>query len=118
MSRSLDIARDFLGKKVEVTIDRPLGSLHPKHGFNYEANYGFIQDVLAPDGEFLDAYYLNVNTALEGKVPGACIAVIHRLDDDDDKLAVVPLGTSLSDEEILKQTYFQEQWFEVEVIRH
>ena len=33
----------FLGQKVNVIIDRPLGSKHPKHGFVYEANYGFIE---------------------------------------------------------------------------
>ena len=44
-------AKDFLGKKVEVVIDRPLGSKHPKHGFTYEVNYGYIPDTKSPDGE-------------------------------------------------------------------
>ncbi len=46
----------FLDKIVTVTIDRPLGSKHPKHGFIYLLNYGYIKDVKAPDGEDLDAY--------------------------------------------------------------
>ena len=29
----------YLGQKVNVIIDRPLGSKHPKHGFLYEVNY-------------------------------------------------------------------------------
>ena len=34
-SQSLQIAKKYLGKKVKVTIDRPLGLKHPKHGFVY-----------------------------------------------------------------------------------
>ena len=26
-------AKDFIGKTVEVEMDRPLGTRHPKHGF-------------------------------------------------------------------------------------
>lgn len=32
----------FLGKEVIVKIDRELGSKHPKHGFIYPINYGYI----------------------------------------------------------------------------
>ncbi len=35
-SISLKLARKQLGKVVEVTMDRPLGTTHPKHGFVYE----------------------------------------------------------------------------------
>ncbi len=45
MSISLELAKKYLGKKVEVTMDRPLGTKHPKHGFMYEANYGFLEGV-------------------------------------------------------------------------
>lgn len=115
-SESLTIARGFLGKKVTVTMDRPLGSLHPKHGFMYEANYGFIQGVKAPDGDDLDAYYLNVTEPHE-KGSGICVAIIHRLEDDDDKLIVIPENTTITDDEIRAHTHFQEQWFQSEIIR-
>jgi inorganic pyrophosphatase len=115
-SESLTIARDFIGKKVTVTMDRPLGSLHPKHGFMYEANYGFIEGVQAPDGNDLDAYYLNVTEPHE-KATGMCVAVIHRLQDDDDKIVVIPERTTITDEEIRAATHFQEQWFQSEIIR-
>ncbi|MBU2577484.1 inorganic diphosphatase [Patescibacteria group bacterium] len=104
-------AKDFLGKEVEVVIDRPLGSKHPKHGFIYEANYGYISDTKAPDSEELDAYFLGIDKPIE-KAEGICIAVIHRTNDNDDKLVVVPKNTDLSDQEIENQTRFQEQWFE------
>ena len=48
---------------------------------------------------------------------GKCIAVIHRTNDNDDKLIVVPEGEDYTDEEIRKLTRFQEQYFESEIIR-
>ena len=49
-------AKDYLGKKVSIEIDRPLGTRHPKHGFMYMINYGFIPNTVSGDGEELDAY--------------------------------------------------------------
>ena len=115
-SKSLELARELLGRSVEVTMDRPLGSKHPKHGFVYEVNYGYIDGITAPDGEELDAYFLGVDTAVE-KTQGICIAVIHRLDNDDDKLVVTPNGVELSDEEIMNAVNFQEQYFKSVIIR-
>jgi len=109
-------AKDFLGEKVKVVIDRPLGSKHPKHEFMYEANYGYVPNTKSPDGEELDAYYLGIDEPIK-KAMGICIAVIHRTDDDDDKLVVVPEGIEISDEEINKLTHFQEQWFKHVILR-
>jgi inorganic pyrophosphatase len=116
METSLSLARQFLGKHVEVIFDRPRGSRHPQHGFIYEVNYGYIPNTTAPDGEPLDAYYLGVDQPLE-QAAGVCIAIIHRLNDDDDKLVVVPTGLELADAEIEKQINFQEQFFQHEVLR-
>lgn len=115
-SKSLEMAKEYLGKEVNVTFDRPFGSKHPKHGFVYEANYGFIKDTKAPDGEELDAYYLGVDQPLEN-ADGVCIAIAHRKNNDDDKLIVVPKGTELSDEQIMQMIHFQEQWFDTEIVR-
>ncbi len=107
---------DFLGKKVTVHIDRPLGSRHPEHGFVYLLNYGFVPGVKAPDGEELDAYVVGVFEPLE-QFRGRCIAVIHRLDDEDDKLVLAPEGAHYSDEQLLALTEFQERFFNPVVIR-
>jgi len=108
---------EFLGKTVTVKMDRPLHSKHPKHGWEYELNYGFIPDTKSPDGEELDAYVIGIDEPLEN-FEGVCIAIIHRTDDDDDKLVVVtPDQTGISDEEIRTKTHFQEQWFKSEIIR-
>ena len=116
MAKSLELARPFLGKHVTVVIDRPKGSAHPEHGFVYEVNYGFVPDTVAPDGNELDAYYLGVDLPVE-RVSGQCIALVHRRDDDDDKLVVVPEGVSLSDEQIFEAVHFQEQYFESVILR-
>lgn len=110
-------AKDFLGKNVEVIIDRPLGSMHPKHNFVYEVNYGYVPGMLAPDGEELDAYVLGITGPIK-KYSGKCIALIHRTNDDDDKLVVVPEGISLTDKEIDKLIEFQEKWFKHKIVRN
>ena len=115
-SKSLQLAKQLLGKEVEVTMDRPLGSKHPKHDFVYEANYGFIEGIKAPDGEDLDAYFLGVKEPLQ-KANGVCIAIAHRKDNDDDKLIVVPKGIEMTNEEIMLAIHFQEQWFDTEIVR-
>ena len=109
-------ANDYLNKQVSVKIDRPLGSKHPKHDFIYLVNYGFIPNTISGDGEELDAYVLGVNKPLES-FTGEVIAIIHRTNDDDDKLIVVPKGINYTDYEIRKLTYFQEQYFESIIIR-
>jgi inorganic pyrophosphatase len=127
VSRSLQLARTFLGKTVEVTMDRPLGSAHPTHGFRYEENYGFVAGTTAPDGEGLDAYFLGEEEPIHGCATGRCIAIVHRRDDDDDKLVVVRAGGSsdpqsqtssgMNDDEIMQRVRFQEQWFDSVVVR-
>lgn len=115
-TKSLNIALPYIGKRVEVIIDRPIGSKHPKYDFVYEVNYGYIPGVLAPDGEDLDVYYMGVDEPLE-KASGICIAVAHRNDDDDDKLIVVPVGVELTDQEIMQGIKLNEKWFDTEIIR-
>lgn len=115
-SKSLGLARQFLGKEVEVVIDRPLGAKHPKYGFIYETNYGFIEGIKAPDGEDLDAYLLAVSEPLQ-KAKGICVAIAHRINNDDDKLIMLPKGIEMTNEEIMSKIRFQEQWFNTEIIR-
>ena len=106
----------YLGKEVNVKMDRPLGSVHPKHGFVYPVNYGYIPGTISGDGEELDAYLLGVFEPVQNYI-GKCVAVIHRTNDDDDKLVVVPEGKDYTDEQIRALTEFQERYFESEIIR-
>ncbi len=107
--------RDFLGKKVHVVMDRPMGSKHPKWNFIYSLNYGYIPNTISGDGEELDAYILGIFEPLK-EFNGKCIAAIHRLNDDDDKLIIVPEGKVYSKEQIDALVEFQERFFEYEII--
>lgn len=106
----------YIGNIVKVKIDRPLNSRHPRHGFIYPVNYGFVPNTISGDEEELDCYVLGIDKPIEN-FEGKCIAVIHRTNDNDDKLIVVPEGENYTDEEIRKLTNFQEQYFESEIIR-
>lgn len=115
-AQTMDYSQPFLGKIVTVKMDRPLGSKHPKHGHEYPVNYGFVPNTKAPDGGEIDAYVLGIDQPLK-EFTGKCIAIIHRTNDDDDKLVVVPEGQAFTDEQIRELTHFQEQWFESEIVR-
>jgi len=105
----------YLGKTLTIHIDRPLGSAHPDHGFIYLLNYGFLPGTTAGDSEELDAYLLGIFEPVEN-FTGVCIAVIHRLDDEDDKLVLAPQGVSYSPEQIRALTEFQERFFKSEIL--
>ena len=108
--------QEYLGKKVTVTMDRPMGSTHPKHGFIYPVNYGYIDGTISGDGEELDAYVLGEHKPLE-TFEGIVIAIIHRLNDDDDKLVVMAEGRNYTNEQIDALVEFQEKWFDYEIKR-
>lgn len=107
--------KKYLGKIVEVTIDRKLGTKHPKHNFIYTLNYGYIHNTLSGDGEELDAYILGVFEPLD-TFQGECIAIIHRINNDDDKLVIVPKGEKFTKMQIKALTEFQERWFSSKII--
>lgn len=105
----------MIGDTVKVTVDRPLGSYHPKHkDIYYPINYGYIEGIIAPDGEEQDAYILGVNEPVKEFV-GKIIAIIHRKDDIEEKWIVAPEGITFTKEEIMQQVHFQEQYFKSEV---
>ena len=109
-------ASDFLDQIVEVEIDRSLWSQHPKHWFFYPVNYGFIPWTVSWDWEELDAYVLWVFEPVES-FTWKVVAYIHRTNDDDDKLIVVPEWVNYSDDAIKALTQFQERFFESEIVR-
>lgn len=107
----------MLGKTVTVTVDRPLGTYHPNHkDIYYPINYGYIEGIIAPDGEEQDAYIIGVDEPVE-KFTGTIIAIIHRFNDVEEKWVVAPKGTSFSKDEIWELVKFQEQYFESEILK-
>ena len=105
----------MIGKIVKVMIDRPLGTYHPKHkDIFYSVNYGYIEGIIAPDGEEQDAYVLGVNEPIN-EFTGKIIAIIKRLDDVEEKWVVAPENMTFTKEEIMKQVDFQEKYFKTEI---
>lgn len=109
---------DYFNKKIEVVIDRTMGSKHPKFGWDYPINYGFIPNTVQGDGEEIDAYCIGPKKPVE-RFTGTCIAYIERADDvGDAKLVVVDSeNKNLSNKEILELVEFQEQYFSPVIIR-
>ena len=109
---------NFLGKVVTAIIDRPIGSKHSNKYPNhiYPVNYGYIPNTISGDNEELDCYVLGVFEPVK-EFTGTCIAIIRRINDDDDKLIITPDGKNFSDNEIYALTEFQERFFKTEIIR-
>ena len=107
---------NYLGKIIKIKIDRQLGMKHPKYDLIYPINYGYVPNTISGDGEELDAYLLGVNDPVDEYV-GECIAIIHRTNDNDDKLVIVPVRKKYTNEEIDTLTEFQEKYFKHIIIR-
>ena len=107
----------IIGKTVSGKIDRPIGSAHPKHpDIIYNVNYGYVEGIMAGDGENQDVYLMGCDTPVE-EFSGKVIGVYHRYNDIEDKWIVSADGKDYSDSEILKSIAFQERYFDGELFR-
>lgn len=108
--------KEYLSRDVYIVIDRPLGSVHPKHSdIVYPVNYGYIPNTISGDGEEIDVYLLGVSVPVRD-FNCRIIAVIERLDDNENKLVAAPEGVVFTEEEIKSLTFFQEQYFNTRII--
>ena len=106
----------MIGKIIEVTVDRPLGSVHPRYKeLRYPVNYGYVKGIIGGDGEEQDVYILGVDCPVSSFV-GRVVAVIHRLNDTEDKWVVAPEGISFAKDDIARLVEFQEKYFDIEII--
>lgn len=109
------LVKSYLGKTVTVSIDRPIGSVHPKHGgMVYPVNYGFISGVTGGDGEELDVYLLGVDVPVK-EYAARVIGIVHRRNDVEDKLVAAPEGMNFNLDEIEKAVCFQEKYYDIEI---
>jgi len=111
-------SKSYLGKIVKAVIDRPLWSKPVKEhpDFMYELNYGYIPNTISGDGEELDCYVLGVDEPIK-EFEGECIAIVHRLNEIDDKLILVPIGKKYTIKEIEDLIYFSEKHHKSVVIK-
>jgi inorganic pyrophosphatase len=96
-------------------MDRPLGSLHPEHGFRYELNYGYVPGYIAPDDEGLYAYVVGTNEVLR-ECDGVVVAVVRRYDDVEDKLVVAVDGRRWSVDALTEAVAFQASAWDSEIV--
>lgn len=116
MKKDITKINSVIGRTVTVTIDRPLGSCHPKHkDIYYPINYGHVEGIMAADGEEQDAYVLGVDEAID-KFTGKIIAIVYRNNDVEEKWVAAPENVTFTKEEIREQIYFQEQYFDSEIV--
>ena len=107
----------FMGKTVDVIIDRPIGYVHLTKGItlHYTVNYGYLPGINGGDGEEQDVYVLGVDKPLE-TFSGRIIAAVLRADDNEDKLVAASEGMVFSKEEIAEAIRFVEKYFDSEVV--
>lgn len=107
-----ELVRSYMGKTVEVVIDRPVGHVHVTRGITlrYTINYGYLPGVMGGDGEEQDVYVLGVSKPLE-RFTGRVIGAIRRSDDNEDKLVAAPEGMEFHQGQIAEATYFVEKYF-------
>lgn len=109
------LVKSYLGKTVDIKIDRPKGGVHPKHpDMVYPVNYGYIPNVFSADGEELDVYLLGVNVPVS-EYTARVIGIVHRINDVEDKLVAAPNGIEFTENEIAKIVNFQEQYYDIEI---
>lgn len=111
------LIRDWMGKTVEVTVDRPIGHVHTTKGItlHYTVNYGYLPGVMGGDGEEQDVYILGVAEPVE-QFRGKIVAAVRRFDDNEDKLIAAPEGKTFTKAEIEEAIHFVEQYFDSEIL--
>lgn len=107
----------YLGSTVTIEIDRPVGYVHRKGDKTlvYPINYGYIPGVLGGDGEELDVFLIGVDhpvSAYTGKI----IGIVYRADDVEDKLIMAPTEKTYNAEEMAREVYFQEKYYQTTVL--
>jgi inorganic pyrophosphatase len=109
--------RTVIGMAVDVLIDRPIGTEHPKRkGILYPINYGYIDGMLAGDNEEQDVYILGINQPIK-VFKGKIIAIVRRFDDVENKWVAAPEGKSYSKAEIQQTISFQERYYKTEILQ-
>lgn len=104
-----------IGNSFEVVVDRPLGSVHPKHkDIIYIVNYGYIKGRIGGDNEEQDAYVLGIDEPVNS-YRGKLIGVVIRIDDNESKWIIS--NRDFSEKEILEKINFQEKYFKSVLIK-
>jgi Inorganic pyrophosphatase len=109
----------YLGQRVRVVVDRPLGSVHPRHpDLIYPVNYGEIPGTLSGDGHPIDADLFGWEEPTEGgRRRSDCRRAGRGRRRRQAKLVVAREGTCWTDEAIWQAAEFQERLFRTRLLR-
>lgn len=106
------LGREMIGKPVLVTVDHPLGSLHPSLADAvYTVNTGYV--IL--NEEITDAYVIGPEEPLD-TFSGIVCGIIYRRNSDRIRLIVMRAGEMPDREEIIRKIGFEEQYYETRII--
>lgn len=110
------LVKSYLGKTVNIKIDRPIGYVHKKENYTltYPINYGYIEGVFGGDGEELDVYLLGVDTPVN-EYSAKIIGIVYRKNDIEDKLIAAPDNMIYNQAQIAEAINFQEQHYDTYV---
>ncbi len=76
------ILKSYLGKNIDVIIDRPLGSKHSKWNIYYILNYGYRPNTISGDGEEIDVYVIGEFELIQ-TYNGTVVDIVYRKDDNE-----------------------------------
>ena len=102
---------DYLGKHVNLKIDRPLGSKHPKYNFIYPLNYGDVSKTIEMMEKNQMCIYQEFFEVVDEYKQGKVLSYIHRINDNADKLIVVSDNCNYMNNQIRALIEFQERFF-------
>lgn len=106
----------YLGKTIKAVVDRKIGDTHPKHNdLLYPINYGYVEGLVAGDGEEQDVYFLSEKEKKLNEFEGVVVAIIERENDNEDKWVAVSandVGKPICYKcNIMHEINFQEQFY-------
>jgi inorganic pyrophosphatase len=108
-----ELISSFLGKMVDIVVDRPIGYTHVTKGItlHYTINYGYLPGITGGDGEEQDVYILGVDVPLRNFY-GQIVGAVRRMDDNEDKLIAAPAGMWFTEDQIREAVWFVEKYFD------
>ncbi|MBI5410284.1 MAG: hypothetical protein HZA14_13055 [Nitrospirae bacterium] len=104
----LSMIRREAERKVVVFVDKPMGSKHPRFGWTYPINCGYVRRACTIHGDTLSVYILGVDRPIN-IFSGKAIAVVYRRTETTYRLVVAPDGIDFSDNEIEKAIEFENE---------
>lgn len=104
-------ALDELVKNVDIVIDRPKGTTHPRFpNFVYKVDYGYLKETTSMDGAGIDVW---VGTS--GKKIDAIMCIVDLMKKDSE--IKILIGCTEEEKQIIYQTHNETEYMKGILIR-